>query len=267
MEEDLETRRTQPQLPHEQKKSQTYFNPLQINVTSNRKWRKTLTKKLNIKALLIDLDGTLVNPTKALIEAATAGYIAIGADTFNAQIGIEIARRMEQRLPIHDLFSPEHQTPSKIKKFTNAYLDAYYVSTLTMAIPLPQVHETLETLSKNYPLALVTLRHTPKKRIIKELHQLKLLKYFTTVVTAKDVTKPKPNPEAIIKAAKQLGTPTKHCAIVGDSIVDIKAGKAAKTKTIAVLTGLYTKKELEKQKPNIIIENINQLPKILTPPP
>ena len=226
-----------------------------------------MNKKLNVKALLIDFDGTLVNPTKALLEAATAGYIAIGVDTFDAKIGIEIARRMEQRLSIRDLFAQEHQTTSKIKKFTNAYLDAYYISTLTMAIPFPQVHETLETLYKNYPLALITLRHISKKQIIKELYQLKLLKYFKTVVTAKDVTKPKPNPEAIIKAAKHLEIPIKYCATVGDSIVDIKAGKAAKTKTIAVLTGLYTKKELEKQKPNIIIENINQLPKILTPTP
>jgi len=218
-----------------------------------------------VKALLIDLDGTLVNPTKALLEAATAGYIAIGVDTFDAAVGIEIARRMEQKKPIRDLFNPEHQKPSTVRKFVNAYLDAYYISTLTMAIPFPQVHETLQILSQKYPLALITLRHISKKQIIKELHQLKLLKYFKTAVTAKDVTKPKPNPEAIIKAAKQLATPTKRCAVVGDSIVDIKAGKAAKTKTIAVLTGLYSKKELEKEKPDLIIENINQLPKTLTP--
>jgi HAD superfamily hydrolase (TIGR01509 family) len=224
-------------------------------------------KKLKINALLIDLDGTLVDPTKALLEAATAGYVAIGIDTFDAAVGIEIARRMEQRKSIKDLFSPQYRSPSTIAKFINAYIDAYYVSTLTKAIPLPNVHETLRTLSQSFPLAIVTLRFIPKKQITKELSQLKLLEYFKTVVTARDVAKPKPFPDAVIKGAELLGVKAKHCAVVGDSVVDIQAGKAAKAKTIAVLSGLYGEDELKKKKPNIIIPDISQLPKILTANP
>ena len=222
-----------------------------------------MKKKLEVKALLIDLDGTLVDSTEALLEAATAGYIAIGIDTFDAAVGIEIARRMEQRQSIKDLFSQEYRNPSTLRKFVNAYIDAYYIFTLTKAIPLPNVHETLQTLSPNFPLALVTLRHIPKKQITKELAQLRLLKYFKAVVTARDVKKPKPYPDAVVKGAKQLGVSAKNCAVIGDSVVDIQAGKAAKTKTIAVLSGLYSREELEKEKPTLIIENINQLPKIL----
>jgi len=216
-----------------------------------------------VEALLIDLDGTLVNPKKALLEAATAGYVAIGANQFDARVGIEIARRMEQRLPIHDLFNPKYREPSDLKKFLSAYIDAYYISTMTMAIPLPKVYETLQTLSQNFPLGLVTLRSIPKKQITKELAQLKFLKYFKTVITTMDVKKPKPFPDAVTKGAKQLGVSTNYCAVVGDSVVDIKAGKAAGTKTIAVLSGLYKKEELEKEKPDLIIKNINHLPKHL----
>jgi len=220
-------------------------------------------KKIATKGLLIDLDGTLINPQKALLEAATAAYIAIGATKFDARIGIEIARRMEQNLPMHDLFSPEYENPMVIKKFLSTYIDAYYISTLTKATPFPNVHETLQILSQTYPLALVTLRSIPKKQITKELAQLQLLKYFKAVVTTMDVKKPKPYPDAVIKGAEQLGTSARHCAMVGDSIVDVQAGKAANAKTIAVLSGLYTKEELEKENPDLIIKNINLLPKFL----
>ena len=220
-------------------------------------------KKITAKALLIDLDGTLVNPKQALLEAATAAYIAVGIEKSDSQMGVEIARRMEQNLPVRDLFSSEFRNPRIIKKFLRTYIDAYYVSTLTKATPMPNVHETLQTLAQTFPLALVTLRSIPKKQITKELAQLKLLKYFKTVITAMDVKKPKPYPDAIIKGAEQLGTTASYCATIGDSIVDIQAGKAANAKTIAVLSGLYSKEELKKENPDLIIKNINHLPKFL----
>ena len=221
------------------------------------------TRKIVAKALLIDLDGTLVNPEQALLEATAAAYITIGVDKFDARIGFEIARRMEQNQTVHDLFSPELRNPRIIKKFLRAYINAYYVSTLTKATPMPNVHETLQTLAHTFPLALVTLRSIPKKQITKELAQLGLLEYFKTVITTMDVRKPKPHPDAVIKAAEQLGTPANHCAIIGDSIVDIQAGKAANAKTIAVLTGLYTQVELEKENPDLIIKSISHLPRHL----
>jgi phosphoglycolate phosphatase len=223
----------------------------------------TTPNKIAAKALLIDLDGTLVNPTQALLEAATAGFIAIGATEYNPHIGIEIARRMEQNQPVHDLFSPEQRKPQVVKKFLHAYIDAYYVSTINKTTPMPKVYETLQTLSRTRPLALVTLRSIPKKQITKELQKLKLLPYFKTVITAMDVKKPKPFPDAVIKAAQQLGVSVHNCAIIGDSIVDIQAGKAANAKTIAVLTGLYTRQELEKENPDLIIPDINHLPQHL----
>jgi phosphoglycolate phosphatase len=64
-------------------------------------------------------------------------------------------------------------------------------------------------------------------------------------------------------AANELGVPIGQCAIVGDSVVDIQAGKFAGAKTIAVLTGLFSRKELEKNKPDFIIKDVNSLPDVL----
>jgi len=224
-----------------------------------------LQNKISAKALLIDLDGTLVNPTQALFEAAASGFVAIGATGYDPRMGLEIARRMEQNMPVRDLFSPEQRKPNVIRKFLRAYIDAYYVSTISKATPMPNVYETLQVLSQMMPLALVTLRRMPKKQITKELQKLKLLPYFQTVVTTMDVKNPKPSPDAVMEAAQRLGVQARDTAIVGDSIVDVQAGKAATAKTVAVLTGLYTQQELEKEDPDLVIPDINHLPQHLKP--
>jgi phosphoglycolate phosphatase len=53
------------------------------------------------------------------------------------------------------------------------------------------------------------------------------------------------------------------CVIVGDSTVDVKAGKAAGSKTVAVLSGLYSREELAQANPDFIIEKITELPRII----
>ncbi len=79
-------------------------------------------------------------------------------------------------------------------------------------------------------------------------------------MTSQDVEKPKPSPEAFMKAANYLGVSIHDCAVVGDSTADIQAGKAAGSKTVAVLSGLFSREELEAEKPDLIIENISILP-------
>ncbi|HDI07822.1 MAG TPA: hypothetical protein ENF76_05625, partial [Candidatus Bathyarchaeota archaeon] len=59
--------------------------------------------KRKIKALLIDLDGTLVDSREAYMEAFKAAMKAIGKTTFNHEAVFEVPKRLEQGLPIEDL--------------------------------------------------------------------------------------------------------------------------------------------------------------------
>jgi len=220
-------------------------------------------RKLQVRGLLIDLDGTLVDSTEAYREAGKAGFAAIGLNRDDVKTAFEVARRLEQNLPIDDLFTKFHMEREVEERFLPAYLDAYYSAVLIKSKPLPNAKETLKRLSQHFPLALITLRYVTREQVREELKHLSLKKYFKTVVTALDVKQPKPFPDAFLTAAKRLGVPINRCAIVGDSIVDIQAGKSAGAKTIAVLSGLFNHKELNKQKPNLIIKDINSLPDLL----
>jgi phosphoglycolate phosphatase-like HAD superfamily hydrolase len=50
-----------------------------------------------------------------------------------------------------------------------------------------------------------------------------------------------------------------ECLIVGDSVNDIRAGKAADITTIAVLSGIYSYDELSNENPDLIIQSIFSL--------
>jgi len=213
------------------------------------------------RALLLDLDGTLVDSSEALKEAGRAGFVALGLSGFiDDAVAFEVARRLEQDQAIDDLFSEFHRGKEVEERFLPAYLDAYYSAVMFKGRPFPKAKETLQALSARFPLALITLRYVAREQIIDELKHLGLRRFFRVVVTTLDVEKPKPSPEALLVAARKLRVPITRCAIVGDSIVDIQAGKAAGAKTVAVTTGLFTRRELEAQKPDLIIRNIAILP-------
>jgi HAD superfamily hydrolase (TIGR01509 family) len=214
--------------------------------------------KLKVKGILLDLDGTVVDSREAYLEAAKAAFAAIGRETFDTKIATEIPRRLEQNLSIKSIVKG-----IDAQRFLDVYLNAYYEVTPLKAKPMPNVSETLKRLSQKTKLALITMRCVPKEKIIKELQRFGLAKHFQLVMTALDTRHPKPSPEALIKCARKLSIQMDKCTVVGDSVADIRAGKNAGMKTIAVLSGIFTREELESEKPDLILKSISELPDFL----
>jgi HAD superfamily hydrolase (TIGR01509 family) len=210
--------------------------------------------KLKVKGILFDLDGTIVDSTEAYLEAARTAFQAMGQEPPEAQTALEIPKRLEQNLPINGMVK------GSVKDFLDVYLKTYYDVTKEKTKPLPNVKPTLETLSHRAKLALITMRFVPKTAVIRELEQFNIAEYFAYVVTALETRKPKPSPEALIKSVKALDVDICACVIVGDSVSDVRAGKAAGAMTIAVLSGLFSREELAVECPDLILENVADLP-------
>ncbi|MGB9714499.1 MAG: HAD family hydrolase [Candidatus Bathyarchaeales archaeon] len=214
--------------------------------------------KLKVKGLLLDLDGTIVDSREAYLEAAKKAFTAIGEKNFDAKIVMEIPRRLEQNLPINDIVKA-----ADTQKFLDVYLKAYYRITAEKTKPMPNVQDSIKKLAEKTKLALITMRYVPREKIIEELEKFGLAKYFLHVTTALDTHSPKPSPEALIKCAEKLRIKTCDCAVVGDSVADVRAGKNAGAKTVAVLSGIFSRRELAKEKPDLILESLSQLPNFL----
>ena len=218
---------------------------------------KMTESKLSVKVILIDLDGTILDTKEAYIEAAKTAFTATGQEMPDASVLLEIPKRIEQKQQTSDIVRV------KPLRFMNIYLKTFYAIAPAKTMPMPNAADTLKKLSEKAKIALITMRRVPKQAILNELRQFGLDHYFEYVVTALDTQEPKPSPEALIQAVRALDVQMCECVIVGDSVVDVLAGKAAGAKTVAVLSGLYSLEELRKAHPDFIIANIEELPKIM----
>jgi HAD superfamily hydrolase (TIGR01549 family) len=214
--------------------------------------------KLKARAVILDLDGTIVDSRDAYVEASRNAFAAIGQKTVDLRNVIEIPKRLELDLPISDLVAEVH-----VKRFLAVYLKTFYEATASRAMPFFSVTETLRELSEKVKLGLTTRRDVSKEDVLKELKTFGLAGYFQEVVTSLDTRKPKPSPEALIRCASQLSVEIDDCLVVGDSIVDVRAGKNAGAKTAAVLSGIFSREELERERPDLILESIKKLPSLL----
>jgi HAD superfamily hydrolase (TIGR01509 family) len=213
--------------------------------------------KFNLKCIFLDLDGTIVDPRQAYLEAAQIGFQVIGQKPPEMKVALEIPKRMEQCLAFDDLVCGD------LNKFKRAYLQSYHVLTDRKTKLFPNMSKTIEKLSLKAKLALITMRHVPNQTVVKELNYFGIGKYFSSVMTAFDTTKPKPSPEAIFKCIEKFSVDICDCLIAGDSVNDIKAGKAAGIKTVGLLSGLYYHDELTKECPDMILPDLTKLPDVI----
>jgi phosphoglycolate phosphatase-like HAD superfamily hydrolase len=67
----------------------------------------------------------------------------------------------------------------------------------------------------------------------------------TVIATGDDVEKAKPSPDVFVLAAERLGLPIENCVVTGDSIWDMLAAGRRRALGIGLLSGGYSKGELE----------------------
>lgn len=211
-------------------------------------------QKLRVEAIILDLDGTVVDSKRAYSYAAKTAFSVFGKHPFGVRTVIEIPRRFEQGIPMDDLMPGIDVT-----RFREIYLNAYYEATASKTKPFPYIANTLRMLAEKWKLGLTTRRNIPEKEIVEQLEKFSLAKYFQVIVTAFDTVSPKPSPEALIKCSKVLNVSTHDCAVVGDSVVDIRAGKLAGAKTVGVLSGIFSLAELKNEDPDLILESVRKL--------
>ncbi len=214
--------------------------------------------KFKAKCIFLDLDGTIVDSRQAYLEAAQIGFQAIGQEPPEMKVALEIPKRMEQGLEFEDLIRGDPKT------FIKAYLKGYQALTEEKTRLLPNVSGAIEALSLKAKLGLITMRHVPNQAVVKELNYFGIGKYFSSVMTALDTTKPKPSPEAIFKCIQNLDVEICDCLMAGDSVNDIKAGKAAGAKTVGFLSGLYYHEELAMECPDMILPDLSKLPEVIS---
>jgi phosphoglycolate phosphatase-like HAD superfamily hydrolase len=125
---------------------------------------------------------------------------------------------------------------------------------------IPGTREIVASLAHRHPLVLVTLRQEPD-HLAMQLDELKLRPFFEAVLVASPVS----GVASAVKAGllRESGWLRPGALIVGDTEVDIRAGKAAGIKTVAVLSGIRDRAALEAEAPDAIVDDIHKLADVL----
>ncbi len=126
------------------------------------------------------------------------------------------------------------------------------------------VQEMLERLESRYPMAVVSARD--EMSTLAFLDKFSLSRYFREIVTAITARHTKPYPDPVLYAADKMGVPPENCLMIGDTSVDIRAGKSAGAQTVGVLCGFGEEDELKSWGADLILESTSLLADVLLKP-
>ena len=123
------------------------------------------------------------------------------------------------------------------------------------------VRNALEVLCGRYKLGVIT--GLTRREAFTILDHFRLSRFFQVILTLDDYVVPRPAPDCVLTALNKLGLGAGECIYVGDTNDDVKAGKAAGVKTVAVLSGVQPKELLKKENPDFMIKSIKSIFSIL----
>ena len=121
-----------------------------------------------------------------------------------------------------------------------------------------------DLVAAGFKLGIVT--STPRENVdfkLKKLEYNGTLSHFEAIVTSSDVVRKKPAPDPMIECCRQLDVKLENSVYIGDSRSDIKSGKSAGMKTIAVLSGFDDLHALSKEFPDAVINSVAELKMII----
>ena len=193
-----------------------------------------------IKLLIFDLDGTLIDSLPDLTDATNCvrqnfRLSPLGSEEVRALVGQGARSLVERALPGF--------TPEQVDEGLEKYL-AYNLQHIVDKTRLyPGVAETLQTLAGlRIPLCVLSNKNVALCREV--LATLQIAHYFPAVFGADSFPFRKPSPEPVLALLKEFGVAAGESAMIGDSINDIAAGGAAGVVTVGCSYGYGDDSEL-----------------------
>jgi phosphoglycolate phosphatase len=223
-----------------------------------KRWAKTPT------LILFDLDGTLVDSIADLaysIDAMLArlGMAPHGLEKVKLWVG-KGAERLVRRALMDG--ADDEPDPRLFQEAYTTFSDIYAANTCRQSRLYPGVREGLDyLLQAGYALGCITNKRRRFTRSL--LGSLGLLSGFSVVVSGDSLAEKKPSPVPLLYAAHRLGVRAEDSLMVGDSINDVLAARAAQMPVIGVRYGYNHGEDIAQAQPDHVLDSLAEIIELL----
>ncbi|WP_420959087.1 HAD family hydrolase [Burkholderia gladioli] len=212
--------------------------------------------------IIFDLDGTLIDTPRAIVETFTATLASLDLPpsppaAIRATVGLPLAQAFAGLLDTR-------QDDTRVTAAVERYLELFREQVLPRAPELlfPGVADGLASLNqRGFLLAVATSKFQRSAEAV--LTAAGLTEQFRIVVGADRVSHPKPHPESGLLILEHLDIPSHRAFMVGDTTHDVLMAKAADMRSIAVTYGVHTREQLERAEPDWIVNAFSAVMEVL----
>ncbi len=214
-----------------------------------------------LRALVFDLDGTLVDSAPDLTAAlnrllVAEGRRAVTLAEVKTMIGDGIAKLVERGLAATGDV-PGRSLPALVDRFRSDY----EANATVLTRPFPAVPEVLQGLIRNgHRLGVCT--NKPHGATLAVLRGLGIAAHFDAVVGGDSLPTRKPDPAPLLRVIKQLGSATDQAVMIGDNANDVACAHAAGVPVIVVGYG-YAHGPPDQLGADLLIDRFDELPAAL----
>jgi len=212
-----------------------------------------------LKAVLFDLDGTLVDSRRDIAASANAtrthfGFTPLPEETIGTFVGLGIMNLLEKAVDSKD--------PDRLKEAHQIFKNHYREHCVDFTRCYPGTFELLEGL-KNRRIKMAVVSNKPQEFTDLVLKKLDLWDFFEVAFGPEATINKKPHPEPLLTALQRMGVSPAEGVMIGDSVVDIEAARGAKMPVGVVSHGYGEKEILNAADPDWLVDSLAEFIEIL----
>jgi phosphoglycolate phosphatase len=215
---------------------------------------------MSIKAVLFDLDGTLLNTLDDIADSANYALAVFGypphpVDAFRYFVGQGVDRLINNIVP------EDARTSSNIESVKKIYIERYGKHSLDTTRPYDGVAEMVGEL-RLIPAKLGVVSNKPESDSVFTISRTFEEGLFDVVAGGKSGVPLKPDPAIVRNALGRMGVLPGEATLVGDTIVDIATAKNAGCLSVGVMWG-FRPEEVAESGADFVIDHPSQLPNMI----
>lgn len=217
----------------------------------------------NVKAVMFDLDGTLVNTAPELAFAINQMLAELSLPTLpQQQIAVYIGEGAQALIKRCVTAGLSTEIDDALFERAQDLFFAHYANNVTQSKPYAGVLDALTDLKKQ-GLRLACVTNKPEKFTLPLLQASGLMDFFEIVVSGDTLAKKKPDPIQLQHICAKFNVMETEAMLVGDSITDVKAAHAAGCYIVTVPYGYNQGKPIDDSQVDATIEDLTELPGLL----